>query len=329
MIRTRILATLLVAALAALGAGGCSPAADTAGGDDTAADALPIRIGAMPITAALTIFVADEQGLFAEEGLDATVDVFPSAADRNTALTAGAIDCTQGDPVSLFLLEEGGFPVSAVTIVLGATVEEGRHGIVAGPGVDAETMADLAGVPVGTSLNTHQEYCVDSLFEFQGFVGDDVVKEEVKKVPIRYELLMEGQLQAAALPEPWLTLAIHNGATLIASDTECSENISAVYLFAADEFLATADGAEAMTRALRALDRAADLVNDDPDAYRDLLVDRAGVPDEIRDTLFIDTYPSGARPAADDFDHLEDWMLTKGLIPEHVAFEDLTWFPAD
>ena len=312
---------ILIVLAAVLGGGCTSPTVE-----DGPEGAIPIRIGTMPITAALPIYVAEEAGLFGDAGLDATVEVFHSATDRNTAFTADAIDCTQGDPVSLVLLEAGGFPVSATTIILGATAEEGRHGIVAGPESGVTSIDELAGVPVGTSLGTHQEYCVDMLFAEAGIGGEDVVKEEVKKVPIRYDLLTQGQLAAAALPEPWLTLAEYHGGTLVASDTEC-DNISQVFVFAHDDWLATEEGSEAMVRLLDVLSEAADLINEDPDAWRSTLVERAGVPEEIESVFVMDTYPQPVLPTEEMLDAQIDWMLDRGLIEEPVAYEDLVWEP--
>jgi NitT/TauT family transport system substrate-binding protein len=208
--------------------------------------------------------------------------------------------------------------------LLGATAEEGRDGIVVAPTSDAQTLEDLVGVPVGTSLGTHQEYVVDMLFAQAGV--EDVAKEEVKKVPIRYELLMEGQIEAAAMAEPWLTLAIHNGARLIADDTH-GENISQEVLFASDAWLETEGGAEAMSRLLAALDEAVDLINEDRETWRDTLFEHAGVPEEIKDELYIDIYPNVSLPTPEMLDAQQQWMLEVGLLDEAIAYEDLVWEP--
>ena len=269
---------------------GCSPSSGsdpTDKTDDT--ELLPLRLGLQTTIAALPFWVAEERGLYEKAGLDIEIQNYPSAADRNAAFTANAADAVQGDPVSLALLEAQGFPVSATALLLGATGEEGRQGIVATPGSKAKTIGDLAGVEVGTSFSTHQEYVVDRLFAQAGVA--DLKKEEVKKVPIRYKLLMEGKLAACALPEPWLSLAESKGCTVIADDST-GENLSQEVVMASDEWLATEDGAEAMRRLLAVWDEAVAIINADPDSFRGTLVEKAGIPDELRDTFVIDTYPS-------------------------------------
>ena len=291
-------------------------------------ETVKIRIGVQPIEAALPIWVAEEAGLFKKAGLDAKVEVFESATDRNTALLANAIDCTQADPISIGLLEKGGFPVSATTILLGATPQEGRDGIVARPGLKARTLSDLAGVPVGTSLDTHQEFIVDSLFAEAGIPKNKVKKEEVKKTPIRYELLMEGKLDAAALPEPWLTLAVFKGGTLVADDTK-GANISQELLIGSDKWLATAEGAEAMKRLLGVLNEAATLIDKNPEAWRQTLIDNSGVPQELQKAYPVPTFPGTQLPTEEMLGSQMQWMVGKGLLDTPLPYDRLVWRPTN
>lgn len=48
--------------------------------------------------------------------------------------------------------------------------------------------------------------------------GADVKKVEVKKIPLRFQMLMEGKVKAAMLPEPLASLAIFQGAKKIEGD---------------------------------------------------------------------------------------------------------------
>lgn len=315
--------TLVVAALA-LALAASVPACGQA--ERRQSERLKVAIGVIPIEAALPIWVADAEDLFAEEGLDAKVVRFESAAERNTGLMAGAVQCAQADPVALYLLRQGGYPASATAVLQGATAPEGRMGIVAPPGSSAKSLGDLAGKPVGTSLGTLQEYVVDSLFAQAGVEASDVKKEDIKKIPVRYQLLMSDQIDAAALPEPWLTLATDNGAVLIADDTR-GKNLSSFILIANDEWLDTEDGSEAMTRILAALGEAVKIINEDPDRVREILVRNAQVPKEIAETYPIGTYPEPQLPSEESMDDVSNWMLGKKLIEKPIPYSDLVWEP--
>jgi NitT/TauT family transport system substrate-binding protein len=148
------------------------------------------------------------------------------------------------------------------------------------------------------------------------------VKEEVKKVPVRFDLLMQGQLEAAALPEPLLTLAEAQGAKLLADDTT-GENLSQTILGFSDEYLAEPGGIETMTKLLEVWDQAVAKVNEDPDAWRATLVEQARLPEPIKDTYAISTYPTNDVPDAEQIDAVLAWMGGRGLLQKPVTFEDL------
>lgn len=285
---------------------------------------VPVVIGTLPTEDMLPLWVAQEEGLFAEYGLDSVeIVTFQAAQERDAALVAGEIDAYMGDIIASAQLEAGGAPVTIATVMLGATPAEGRFGIVAAPDSGFSDIAALAGVPVGTSLNTIQEYVLDGLMRQAGVSQDDVVAEAVPKVPVRYDLLMQGQLKAAALPEPLLSLAELEGAVLLADDTT-GENLSQTVLAFSDEYLSEIGGVDTMAALLEVWDEAVQIVNEDPDAWRELLVEQARLPEPIKDTYRINAYPTAQIPTDEQVDAVLAWMVGKGVIEEGaVTFEDL------
>lgn len=332
-----LMAALLIALLLAGCGGGASTDADadSDSGDDapaeeTAAKPAPLRIGTLTTEDALPLWVAEAEAtdsdgvdFLGDAGLtDFEIVTFQAAQERDAALAAGEIDAFMGDLLAAANFESGGVPVTVATVMLGATAEEGRFGIVAAPGSDVTELTQLAGVPVGTSSATIQEYILDGLMRQAGVSADQVTKEEVKKVPVRFELVMKGQLKAAALPEPFLSLAEVQGATLVADDTT-GENISQTVLVFSDEYLEEEGGTEAMEAVLQVWDEAAALVNEDPDSWRDLLVEKARLPEPIADTYEISTYPESQLPTREQIDAVLEWMDAKGLLKEPVTYDDL------
>jgi NitT/TauT family transport system substrate-binding protein len=277
-----------------------------------------VRIGTLPTEDSLPLWVAEEEGLFEKAGLPKVeITVFQAAQERDAAMASGAIDAFMGDIIAAANLEAGGTPVTIATVMLGATPAEGRFGIAAPKtwtgGTGAEGLAQLAGVPVGTSSATIQEYVLDRLMESAGVPADQIKVEEVKKVPVRFELLMQGKLNAAALPEPFLSLAELEGAKLIADDTT-GENISQTVLLFTDEYLSKMGGLESEQAVLKAWDEAVALVNADPDAYRELLVEKARLPEPLKDTYKINTYPTAQLPTQAQVDAVLTWMRGKGYL---------------
>ncbi|HEY5549191.1 MAG TPA: ABC transporter substrate-binding protein [Coriobacteriia bacterium] len=320
-VRTAIAALVCVALAAGLAA--CSQPAAT---PTTPAASAPvkIRIGVLPTEDSLPLWVAERDGLFAKAGLDVTMTVFPSAVERDAAMTAGAIDGMMGDLVATALLRDGGVPVKAVMVMLGATAKEGRFGIAVKPGSKATSLKDLAGVPVGTSSATIQELVLYSLMNSAGVATTDVKKEEVKKVPLRFELLMSGKLEAAALPEPFLSLAEKSGAKVLADDTT-GNNISQTVLIFSEKYLNAAGSADAIAKLFGVWDTAVATINADPGSFRPLLVTQARLPAQLADSYAVNTYPKAAAPTQDMASVVLYWVDTWGLQKTEFTYEDMIW----
>jgi NitT/TauT family transport system substrate-binding protein len=283
-----------------------------------------IRIGTLPTEDSLPLWVAERDGLFAKAGLDVTITSFQSAQERDAALTAGAIDGFMGDPIAATLLRTGGVPVKITTIMLGATAAQGRFGIAVKPGSKVTSLKQLAGVPVGTSSATIQEYILDKLMTAAGVSESQIKKEEVKKVPVRYQLLMSGKLAAAALPEPFLSLAEKSGAKVIADDTT-GDNISQTVLIFSQKYLDESAGAAAVSKLLTVWDSAVATIDANPDSFRALLVDKARLPEPLKSTYAVNTYPTAQLPTQDEIGAVLTWMKGEKLLKTDVTYADLTW----
>lgn len=329
---TRVIVCLLsIASLALALAFGCTPAAppsqSTSGSSAPAKTpkATAVRIGTLPTEDSLPLWVAEKNGYFAVEGIPKVEIVeFQSAQERDAAFSSGAIDAYMGDLIAATNLEAAGKKNTIATIMLGADQSQGRFGVAAPPKSTITSLAQLAGVPVGTSSATIQEYVLDGLMSEAGVPTSSVKVEEVKKVPVRYELLMGNKLKAAALPEPFLTLAEQNGAKIIADDTTAKSNLSQTVLVFADSYLAKAGGAVTKEGVLKAWDVAVNDINKNPDAYRAMLVEKAKLPKPLESVYKVNTYPTAQLPTEQDVNAVLAWMKAKGYLKADVTYAQLT-----
>jgi NitT/TauT family transport system substrate-binding protein len=320
MSKVRIaVAAVLVLALALAGCSGTSSTEPT--------KLTKVRIGTLPTEDALPLWVAQKQGLFKKAGLDVSITTFQSAQERDAALTASAIDGFMGDIIAAAELEAGGVPVRITTVMLGATPAEGRFGVAVKPKSTVTQLAQLADKPVGVSSGTIQEYVLDRLMEAAGVGKEHIRKEEVKKVPARFELLMSGKLDAAALPEPFLSLAEKQGARIVADDTKGPANLSQTVLVFSKKFLDKTGGADAVSKLLGVWDEAVGVVNADPNSWRPLLVEKARLPKPLATIYRVNTYPTHLLPTKEQVEDVLGWMRTTGILGKTIFYEDLVWQP--
>lgn len=330
-----VLAALMVAAVAA----GCSPSGtktdSPSGASGSAEPTAAVRIGTLPTEDSLPLWVAQSKGYFDAQGIPKVEIVeFQSAQERDAAFASGAIDGYMGDIIAAANLSAAGKANTIQTVMLGADPSQGRFGVAKAPpakgegGLDDETasagLAALENVPVGTSSATIQEYVLDGLMAEAGVPTSSVKVEEVKKVPVRFQLLMAGKLKAAALPEPFLSLAEQGGAKVIAEDTAARSNLSQTILAFSNAYLAKSGGAAAASGVLEAWDSAATDINATPDAYRQLLVEKAKLPKALESTYKVNTYPTHQLPREADVTAVLAWMKAKDYLKVDVTYAQLT-----
>lgn len=321
--------TLLMTALLALSACATDSTTPPQSGETTAtptATPAAISIGTLATQDSLPLWVADERGYFAEAGItDVEIVTFQSAQELQAAFTAGSVDALMTDIMVAANLHASGTEVVLETVMLGSETAQGRFAIVAAPGESFSSMKDLAGVPVGTASLTITEYVLDELMAEAGVPAEDVVTEEVDKMPVRFQLLMEGQLRAASLPEPFVSLAVLQGATIVpgGDDTLAASNISQSVLCVNREYAESPEGAATVAALLSAWNTAVADINADPSSFRKSLVTYARLPEPLAASYDVSTYPTATPPSAEMVQNVLDWMTEKGYLTAEIAPEDL------
>lgn len=179
-------------------------------GKARAADTL--RIGTLPVVDTLPLLVGQTENLFTRQDIQMELTPFQSALERDAALQAGKLDGYFGDLLNTVLLIRSGQNLKIVATAFHTHPRHRMFGIVASPGTGALTPAQLKGRQVAISRATIIEYLLDRIMAAEGYDPDYVEKLEIKKIPVRLQMLLADKVPAALLPEPLLTLAESRGA---------------------------------------------------------------------------------------------------------------------
>ncbi|MBQ9041827.1 MAG: ABC transporter substrate-binding protein [Eggerthellaceae bacterium] len=297
-------------------------ASSQASGGSAAATA-SFTVGTLATEDLLPLWVAQDRGLFDGGGVQVEIVPFQSATELIAGVASGEVDLAMTDIMVTASMFASGIDVQMQWVTLGATADQGRFGIMVGPDSSITKLTDLAGVPIGVGSNTILEYVMDKLMEDAGVADDQIVVEELQKLPVRYQAMASGEVAAAALPGTLLALGEANNCKLIADDTQ-GDNLSQSVMIVRSDVLSAAD-AQAGIAALEAVwDEAAKLVNADPESYREILIDSASLPIEIADTYPISTYPTAALPTSAMVDPVLDWMQQKGYLTQSLSYDEKT-----
>lgn len=282
-------------------------------------DAGTLRMGLLPILDVLPFFIAQEEGHFERAGI--TVELVPvsSALERDQLMQAGDIDGMLNDLISTGIFNQAGTQIQIVSLARTAYPDFPQFRILAAPGSDIAAPEDLVGVPIGISENSVIEYTTDRLLEAEGVTAEDIATESVPSIPNRFQLLMEGQLEAANLPDPLAQGAVEAGAILVVDDTAHPEFGLSVLSFSTN---AINDKQPAVERFLLAWNLAASDLNQDPEAYRALLLENIALPESIQDTYVIPEFPLNQVPTEEQWNDVANWLADKELVTEALPYEE-------
>ena len=275
-----------------------------------------LRFGILPVVDTLPLLVGQDAGTFSDQGIDFKVVSFQSALERDAALQAGKIDGYFGDILNTLLLIQSGQPVKILTTAFHTHPDHRMFGIASAPGSGITSMEQLIGKDMAISRATIIEYVLDALLRSLELPGDYVTKQEIKKMPIRLQLLLSSQISSALLPEPLLTLAESKGAHVITDDRK----LDACLTVLAMDMTRVADRPTLPERFLEAYGAAVAKINQNPEAFKQVMVERTRFPMPVKDLYRVPVFPETAPPAEKDIMATQDWLMQNGLLKEKIPY---------
>lgn len=274
----------------------------------------PLTIGLMPDTDSIPFLIAREKGYFAEEGIEVNIEQYKSAMDRDAALQSGNLDGAVSDMLAAAFSKAGGFDVKVTSFT------DGSYKLIAGRDENIKSVKELSGKDVSVSKNTIIEYVTDQILAKEGINGDSINKVIIPQIPTRLEMLQNGKLAAATLPEPMASIAIAGGSKFVTGSDELGIN-PGVILFTAK---ASEDKKQEIQAMYRAYNKAVKYLNDTPrEEYIDLVIEKAGFPPAAKEALKLPKYHEAALPKESDVTDCIKWLNEKGLVQDKFTYGDM------
>ncbi len=266
------------------------------------------------------LFVAQERGYFAEQGLEVELIAPADPNDPPKLVAAGKADLAVSYQPQLHLQVAEGLPLVRV----GTLVSTPLNSLVVLDDGPIETIADLAGKKIGFSVGGFEDALLGAMLEKHGLTLDDV-----ELINVNFSLspsLMAGQVDAV--------IGAFSNFELNQMDIEGRPG-RAFYLEeegvpAYDELILVANRDNAddphLKKFLTALERGAQYMINRPDESWALFIkDRADLDDELNRRAWRDTLPRFAlRPAALDrgrYERFAAFLERRGLVKDMPPVE--------
>lgn len=284
-----------------------------------AAEPATLKIAVLPILDSLPMYVAQEEGLFDENGVDVEFIPVGSAPERDQLIAAGQADGMINEAVSTVFYNTDETQVQIVRYARTASPEQHLFSILASGASGITSVDQLKGTQIGVSQGTIIEYLTDRLLQNQGFSDDEIATVAVPSIGDRLALLGSGELDAGMLPEPPTSLAQQGGSVVVIDDTTYPEVSFSTISFRKEVI---DEQPEAIRGFLAALEEATRRINENPGAYSSLLVDKQLVPPPLVGSFDVPTYPLAGVPTEVQWQDALNWTIEKGLNDVQVPYED-------
>ncbi|MGB6068479.1 MAG: ABC transporter substrate-binding protein [Desulfomonilaceae bacterium] len=279
-------------------------------------DRTKIRFGALPVLQALPLYVAQEKGLFAKASVEVEIIPFNAAAERDIALSARSVDGYFGDLIASMVLIGNGLDIRVVATNYDSRKDRRMIAVLGKPGCKYHSVADLADVPVALSSNSVIDFVTEQLLTSGGVPQKRVASLEAKNIGLRMQMLLSGQVEAAALPEPLATAAIAKGAVLLADDSGLAP--SQTVLGFTGSFIKKHP--ETVKAFLRVINEANRITNTDPDSVRAVMVEYCRLPESLKRDYPVPRFPVLHAPDKESVETVAAWLKKRGVINTSLKY---------
>jgi len=278
-----------------------------------------MRVALLPILDSLPFYAAQENGYFAQAGIRVEAVPVNSGLDRDQLMQTGMVDGMLNEMHTTANFNRDSTRVKIVRVARKAYPDFPLFRILAAPGSTVKSPGDIAGQAIGVSKNTIIEYVTERLLSAEGLRADDIVKQSIPTIPERFQLLLQGRIKAATLPDPLAKSAMESGAVLVIDDSSHPFYSVSVLSFS---FETLEKKPESVRAFLACWDRAASAINADPETYRKLLLEKVRMPKNVSTTYSIPPYPGNEVPEKAQWDDVMNWMIEKSLLKTPLIYED-------
>jgi NitT/TauT family transport system substrate-binding protein len=248
-----------------------------------------IRLGILPISAFVDFYIAREFGWFQEEGLSVEPQFMAGGAEIQPALIGGALDIGITNVFSHVLARDQGFDIKAIA---GPSVQRRgapQHAILVRPDSPIQSARDLEGRTLATNTLNNIDHLMQQIWLQRN--GADPRRVNFVEIPFPQSpaALMQGRVDAIGPAEPFTTVALMQGARLIAYHyTDVNEVTGIAYYAATGDWLArNGDTARRFANVIR---RAEEYVMTNPEERRAAIIRHLNLQPEVAERLGLEEW---------------------------------------
>ena len=273
-----------------------------------------ITLGVMPSMDYIPFAVAQKQGIYDSLGLKVNFIKYLSSNDRDDAFKAHKLDGTITDLTRAITLQANGFGLKIIM------KNDGILYLMTGKESGIKELTDLRRMNIGVSENTVTDFSTDMVLQLANILTVNVNKPNIVKMPVRLEMLQNGQIDASFFPDPYAAIAKSNGYKSLISTKDLG--ISATETVFSEN--AIKNKKEEIKALVIGYNLGVNFIKTHPQkAWNKILTEDTDMPESLIRQITLPDYKQAELPKAKDIKASIDWLKIKQLIPESYNGENL------
>ena len=281
--RRRTAAAAVVALpLLTLGCGGDSEPASSGGGGGGGQETATVTLGVIPIIDVAPVYLGQEQGFFADQGIELEISAGQGGAAIIPGIVGGSLDVGFTNNLSLVIASAKGLPLQVAASGVDSTGDPALDPFTISTADDSITRpADLAGKRVAVNaVNSVGDAVVKASVEADG--GDPSAIQFVELAfPNMTAAMTAGDVDAAWIVEPFVTIGAPQGVRVLTTPLLDFTDIDVELSTYATSQQFAAENEDVLERFRTAMDQSLEYAQQNPDAVRAVLPTYLDMPPEV------------------------------------------------
>lgn len=168
-------------------------------------DSAALHIALMPVDDCIPFYYAQRTGIYDRLGLDLRIKTLQSQLDTDTALARGHVELVYSDLARAIMMQQDTVELRAIAATDAPlqliTARRGR----------VHQLSQLRERMVAVARHSITDFWSDRLTDTIRLARADIFRPQINDVRIRIDMLCNGTMDAAFLPEPYASEAIRRG----------------------------------------------------------------------------------------------------------------------